>query len=374
MVNTSCPGLCTGKDGPLEWLNWVLGTCGKYPFFSKQVWVNYPEVDAAALDSLLPWGWRVKSTDPHFPCPSNVQKLASFAVINVIMSICNLILGRRDVVEWLSFRRLGNKDGYPYFWPFFALLTVTLNLLANFINALLVKRAPGFSQVPLADLALFWFTRPRLAWMATALVKIQKERKIYTSLATTSLLAEAILQALGSFYLGKTAVYGLKNGFFSSGKLDNVQYRVYAQLMYVGAFLWLVTVWGFWGRVLWTYTSIGEVFKAAFGRFTAFLAYVGFVIAACCRWVPCRYRFRTSTSKSGEVIQFEQVQLGSSTTQRQLDGDADPNLGLGTKLQSMTLVFDFMFMPFVGQWLFWVGFIGFAGNKLIDPISPGRTN
>ena len=98
----------------------------------------------------------------------------------------------------MKFRKWGKKNSYPYFWTFSALVNVSLNLLANFINAHLVKSVSGFEHILLADLALFWFTQPRLVWMATILVKIQQKEQIYPSLGTTSLLAEAILQGIGA--------------------------------------------------------------------------------------------------------------------------------------------------------------------------------
>ena len=356
VLNASCPGLCTDGRESVEWINWVFSSCAGFSFFNKKLWLGYPKLESAAYDSLLPWSWRIQSTDPSYPCPSNGQKLISFAVINILMSICNLILGRRDVVNWLTYNKWGQKDSYPYFWVFSSLVTVSLALLANFINALLVKKAPGFENVPLGALALFWFTRPRLAWMATALVRIQQDDQIYTSLAASSLAAEIILQALGSIYIGTTAAYGIHNGFFNAGRLKNIIHGIDAQVMYVGALIWLASVWLFYARVIWIYTGIATILRAVCRKVILILGILCCAISTCCCWVLCCCGYRESCLKPDWDFHDFFDDIGP-----------DESLGFGAKLEALTGVFMYMFIPYAGQWLFWVGFIGLAGNQLVAP-------
>jgi hypothetical protein len=355
LLNSSCPGLCTGEGESLDWLNWVLQTCSQFPFFSKGSWLDYPELESAAYNSLLPWGWRIQSTDPTYRCPSNREKLASFAVVNVIMSICNLILGRRDVVNKLTFERWGRKDSFPYFWVYSALVTVSLAVLANFINALLVKRAPGFEAVPFAALALFWFTRPRLGWIATGLVTVQWDAQIYSSLAVTSLAAEVILQGIGAFYIGRTAVYAMRNTLLNSSKLSNLRQGVSADLMFSGALIWLVSIWIFYARVIWTFSGIGKVLELVSKRVLKVPLIICCGLSTCFCWVLCCCGHRKSSLKPNFDIDGFLEDIGP-----------DRGQGLGDKLESMRLMFLFMIVPFVGQWLFWVGFIGVAGDQFVS--------
>lgn len=83
-----------------------------------------------------------------------------------------------------------------------ALLSIALNLGANLINAALTRSVPGFSKVPFSGLFLLWSSRPRMAWVAALLMNYQKDESIYFGFAVSTLLAEVVLQAIGSVYLG----------------------------------------------------------------------------------------------------------------------------------------------------------------------------
>lgn len=58
-------------------------------------------------------------------------------------------------------------------------------MVANLINALLVRNTPGFENVPVGALVLLWSTRPRIAWVATALIAVEKEKSMYLSLGAS---------------------------------------------------------------------------------------------------------------------------------------------------------------------------------------------
>lgn len=103
-----------------------------------------------------------------------------------------------------------------------AFLSVALNILANLINALLVKHTPGFEAVPIGALLLLWSTRPRIAWAATVLISVEEEKSMYFSLGATSLLAEIVLQLIGSPYLGMTVDFARKKGYYKAGRMKGI--------------------------------------------------------------------------------------------------------------------------------------------------------
>ena len=213
LTEISCHGLCLNNTEPNDYTRWLGNTCfassEAYDKFSS--WADYNSTAVAAYENLFPWSWRLESAgqtanivNPLGPsladCPSVTEKLLSFAMINVIVLICTAILGRRDVIFRLSCERLGKKGSRS--WPWMALLSIALNLGANLINAALTRSVPGFSKVPFSGLFLLWSSRPRMAWVAALLMNYQKDESIYFGFAVSTLLAEVVLQAIGSVYLG----------------------------------------------------------------------------------------------------------------------------------------------------------------------------
>jgi hypothetical protein len=192
LMETSCPGLCASKQEAKEYIKWITGFCGEGTVWrhitnGSGLGLPWPDRDTVYQNAkgkiprekkpydgtLFPWNWRVgpKQGSPETKCPSTSLKLGSFATINIIIGLLSIILGRRSLVQKITFGYLG-RAGSPL-WPLMGVISVALNLIANYINALLLRRIPAFSDVPVGSLVLFWCTRPRMAWMATALVWVQ---------------------------------------------------------------------------------------------------------------------------------------------------------------------------------------------------------
>ena len=107
---------------------------------------------------------------------------------------------------------------------------------------------------------------------------------------------------MASFYIGKTAHWAVISGYLKHGHLNDIPGAHYAKIMYAGVLLWLITV--------------------------AFAVIVWLVLLC---YTTC--------------------------TEKKEDHRAVIVAGI-----SFTLT---MILPLVGQWLFWVGFIGLAGDQLV---------
>lgn len=155
-------------------------------------------------------------------------------------------------------------------WSFpviMGLLLAGLQLGFNFWVAHIIKSAPGYNDVPLARLALLFCCRPRLSWLSCLLAlasdkRLEKTfkftpggdgvwaaRLVLSSVAVSSAVAEAIMQLLGSYFLGTTANIGRQRGFFIMHQLRPKMWGRDARRMYIGALCWvmlcipLVVVW-----------------------------------------------------------------------------------------------------------------------------------
>lgn len=279
-----------------------------------------------------------------------------------------------------------------------ALISVALNMFANLINALLVQHTPGFEAVPIGALVLFWCTRPRIAWVATALMKVEEKKSMYFSLGASSLLAEIVLQIVGSPYLGMTVNFARKKGYYRAGKLKGIPHGWDALIMYAGALLWLVSVGAFLvyhlGLVLGVWdlvrrglkTSWGGIVKvwrpvqAAGGRgwdsFVRFLQEFGvlcrkawnLIVRCFCFWRTPPQQEEEAQPTSAEEAQQHSNQKGEEEATTIIEvrevlstDDILATMGLNKKkLKAITFTPAFMLLPFLGQWLFWAGFVRLA--------------
>jgi hypothetical protein len=369
MITNSCSDVCRAAGDSNSYRNLILELCNTARF--KKSW---PPLRAY----LVPWSWQVvpdSTRSSEMICPSTTAKLGSFALINILVGCSSLVLGRRTIVQKFTFGFLG-KLGSPH-WVFMSILIVTLNLIANVVNALLLRRVPGFSNVPITSLIIFWVSRPRLAWLATCLANFEREKGMYFSAAASAFLTEIILQTIGAAYIGQAVYFGSVNGMYKirSQTLDETSYKGAARLFYGGAVLWMASVGIFYVYVL-LVLGVGNVLVSALKRSLKWLfaklerVYKTF-ISATKRVTIALKRRRKATSLVQEDEQAESknglAEIGAMTLVEpdgvSRAGDMDwiealENMGL--KPNILTLIsgsFAFLFLPWIGQWLFWAGFV-----------------
>ena len=339
VAQSSCPSLCrNGSDASL-FVRWILDrycfgpelateeTC-KNPSLTptsspnlfqpplsmsaeeyKAVWKDYDDLEISAHNNLFAWQWTVaynstglSDAPPTYKCPTTRAQLGSFAIVNGVTFIASLILGHRSVVKRITCRMCGSRESSAGWWLLGGAASAALSIAGNALNALLIKAKPGFENISVSSLVLLWCARPRLAWTGALLAAVGAENSYYTSLGASCTIAEGILQIMASLYIGKTAHWAVISGYLKQGHLSDIPGAHDAKIMYAGVILWLVTI------------------AFAFGVMVILLCY---------------------TASSGKT-----------------DGQsAIISFGIWFTLS--------MILPLIGQWLFWVGFIGLAGDRLV---------
>ncbi|KAI9765206.1 MAG: hypothetical protein M1840_007698 [Geoglossum simile] len=363
-------------------------------------WRDFDDLQRAARASLFPWRWRVQysqatvrnvTDSKGYRCPSNSLKLGSFAVINVVVAIAAVFLGRRDVVSGITGGWCGKRDkdsnkrqgccGKPgsNTWPFMALISVGLNLLANYINALIIHGTPGFSGVSIGGLVLLWCSRPRLAWISTLLVRREKEKSMYFALGASSLMTEVVLQAVGSVYIGTTVNFARQHRYYRIHRLDNILDGNDALIMYGGAMLWMVAIGSALIWAVLAFTSIGRLLKQASKAIWRGISRIWSTIRSIFRWIRCRPRREVQEWPQPHPLDLPPARRPglrprpppyprrpgtSDSYDTGLDWEDDlEKMGLSVEsVERISTVFAFMALPFIGQWLFWAGFLRLSSD------------
>jgi hypothetical protein len=303
---------------------------------------DYPELEHTALVNLMPWTWVVEY-DPRYDhrppplpgkpplsmpkCPSQASKLTSFVVINLIIFCTSAIFGRRTVIHTLSGGRLGKPEGSGT-WVLTSLFFLGISIAANFLNAAIIRSAPGFGGASTVGLALLWCSRPRLAWSAALMVYVGKERGDYFTSGASALLSEIVMQLMGAVYLGRTVNFAAVNDLYLASHADSVVKGWNdAVLMYAGALVWISAVHHL--KRLRPTAALGSTGQQQ-GQGAPPL-------------VPPRRRIGP--------VQYQ--------WERALNA-----MGLNAEsLKRMRTFVFLMILPFIGQWMFWAGFIRLAGDR-----------
>ncbi|KAK0514037.1 hypothetical protein JMJ35_003759 [Cladonia borealis] len=347
VAQNSCPFLCRqGPDASL-FIRWILDeycfgpklatqkTCENQsitPYSSpslfqpplnisveeyKTIWKDYDDLETSAHDNLFARQWTVtyNSTEisdarPTYKCPTAKEQLGSFAIVNGITLVASLILGHRWVIKSLTCMMCGSRESSTSWWLLSGAGSAALSITGNALNAGLIKRTPGFENISVSNLILLWSARPRLAWTGALLAAVGAEDSYYTSLGASCTIAEGILQTMASFYIGKTAHWAWIYGYLKKGRLDDIPGAHNAKMMYAGVLFWLITI--------------------------AF-AFIVWLVLLC--YTTCSRK----TEGHRTIIVF-----GVCFT--------------------ITMI-----LPLVGQWLFWAGFIGLAGDRLVLFLAQRRT-
>lgn len=339
VAQNPCPSLCrNGSDASL-FVRWILNrycfgpklatveTC-KNPYATptlspnlfqppldmsveeyKVIWKDYNDIEISAHNNLLAWQWTVAYNSsglldarPKYKCPTIRAQLGSFAIVNAVTLFASLILGHRLVVKYITCRMCGSRESSTYWWLLSGAASAALSIGGNALNALLIKNTPGFENISVSNLLLLWCARPRLAWTGALLAAYGAEKSYYTSLGASCTIAEGILQTMASFYIGRTAHWAAISGYLKKGHLGDIPGAHYAKIMYVGVLLWLITI--------------------------------AFVVLD---W----FLFLLYTTCSEKRDDHREV------------------------IESGRAFVLYMIAPLIGQWLFWVGFIGLAGDRLV---------
>jgi len=239
---TTCSESCTlSRERPLllQWFNQTWGNAaweegGALP-------ANWTTLLSPVYDDLLPWKWAVHGGTGS-KCPSSSEKLGAFAAINVAMALAVPLLGRRTIVNKITFGMLGRKDTATFM--LLGPLGGVLHILSNMVNAFLVNKTSGLSSKQVAELIFLWDTRPRFGWfIALSLTGYQSPQQLYLASGASIMLAELIMQLCSMYAMGYTAQHARLQGFYTGdGRVQTHPQGIDALIMYAGAILWLVVM------------------------------------------------------------------------------------------------------------------------------------
>jgi hypothetical protein len=211
-------------------------------------------MSAPSREELIPWSWAITPlASNNRQCPPPAILLGTFAGVNVAATVFGVILGSRKVsgkIFWvLSFGRfgkehIGSSQAYKFMWIF----PLALNLGANALNAWMTVTAKGYDQSTMPriwDLMLFYCTRPRIGWIPLALLAFRgadmenPKDGLWTSAGRQAAIAEAILQIIGVYYMGRTVHFGAIHGYFM---VHHTEFQNGANLlvMIIGALFFVV--------------------------------------------------------------------------------------------------------------------------------------
>ncbi|KAK4225974.1 hypothetical protein QBC38DRAFT_481728 [Podospora fimiseda] len=238
----TCDGMCALSWQRGDLLTWMNETCSPVIGWNGLP-SNWTDLVPVLRSDLNPWPWNVTSSDGEKgrDCPSSGGLLAAFAAINIALALLTPISGRRTVIKRISFGYLGNLDTQT--WLPMGVLIAGLNIMVNFLNAVVIAKTPGYEGVNIKGLGLLWCTRPRLAWIVVALVPWGGKEGLYLSSAASSLTAEVIMQLVSAYVFGHVANYGRKQRFYKvKHGLGDTKLGRYGLTMYAGAAMWLAVV------------------------------------------------------------------------------------------------------------------------------------
>lgn len=186
----------------------------------------------------IPWSWEITPLDSSaHTCPSAVHINLVYLATTLIITIIGLFIGSSHVARWVSCGLFGNPDSYSWTWMW--IVQFGIHFGADVVVATFTISANGYDQnlMPnIGDLALYYMTRPRLAWIFLTAIGFFSP---WRSLAKQTMICEIIMQVLGCYYFGRTAHFAAQNGYYS-----HLHYDHNAQLMYAGALLTLITTGG----------------------------------------------------------------------------------------------------------------------------------
>ncbi|KAI0545161.1 hypothetical protein F4679DRAFT_588783 [Xylaria curta] len=319
----SCGDSCHLFETRIDYVKWLHELCG-----NVQDWHGLPDnwrqLAAPNPLDMIPWRWTIKSTEA---CVSNEWKLRSCAFINLGTLIAAFLSHGRS-----THRLIPDFLWHPHPGSWFSkgTLIVALQLLANWFNTFLIQTTPGYEDIPVVQLMLLFLSMPRLTWLTILLIGVRSPEALDSSAASSSLFAEVIFQFLSSYYMGMTIDYGRKHNFYSGG-LKNAERGKPAQLMYVGALIWLVVVC---------------------------LALVGLLLAAT-YWIEKSWRSETTPlmrSKGGAYGTFPPDA-----------GQNDRVSRIKTPVALFQVLVIGMLLLWVAQWLFWDGFIRVSSEEFCPP-------
>lgn len=247
----TCKGKCHIFEDRIDYVQWLHDLCG-----SEEGWHGLPkywrQLASLTPQDLIPWQWnmgpkkRAESSSIEHPmsssttisCGSTDWTMKSLVLINMATLLAG-IFGRGEGSKLIARARTRYLSPRSWFLP--GLVILTLHLLANWMNAVLVQSTTSYEDVPVVELVLFWCSLPRFTWMTVWIVSMQSFSPTTFYMAASHLFAESLLQAASASYIISTINYGREHSFYSNA-MSRLQKFPSARYMYAGALMWLIVM------------------------------------------------------------------------------------------------------------------------------------
>ncbi|KAI0142237.1 hypothetical protein GGR57DRAFT_508780 [Xylariaceae sp. FL1272] len=227
----SCSGSCHLFETRIEYVGWLRDICGNEPDWHGLP-DDWPQLATPTTQEMIPWRWTVKPFEEPFgdqdivTTASYAWKLGSIALMNLASFLAASLFLR------------ANLHGIVGGFVVKGTIIAALQLIANWFNAVIVQKTPGFGDVPVGQLTLLWSTMPRPTWFTALMIGTHPFEWKNTTAAPTFLFAEWILQIVSSYYMVMTVSYGLQHNFYF-GALEGAERATSAQIMYLATAMWL---------------------------------------------------------------------------------------------------------------------------------------
>ncbi|KAF2803246.1 uncharacterized protein BDZ99DRAFT_576165 [Mytilinidion resinicola] len=391
---------------------------------SETAYLNHKNASETAYLSIIPWKWSLEPQNiaqtgwttnitvwtpnttvwtTNSTCPSVKRKLLIFAIPNAITFGSSIILANRKFAQFVTCTLGGRKGSQS--WASMAILGVLLDLIATYINARYVKKQPGYEDVIIGKLFMLWTARPRLGWPVVVWA-LFFDTTDYISAAIALPLTEVILQIIGVVYIGWAADVGRRHGYSS---LQKSPHKSDARMMCAGAIVALLGL-GFalsWAFII--YTPVGRKLIENFQRtarfFTQCFDSIGRFILAPVRtthdfviplffviwglglrlyyypaWVLSKlvpgwsrekpalrpisnaWRMKRSARTTGTELMTKTEREALTQEEAIVQMGFSENIPRRLAYHAMLLI-----VPYLGQWLLWVGFVTLSQDHYCPP-------
>jgi hypothetical protein len=267
-----------------------------------EYWAGTPAFDALYCNLTGPGALTAAAQQ----CPSSAYVLGTFAAANVAAALLCIPMSHRRVTAFLSGGILGKPGSAS--WRYMWIVMVLLQVAASLALAFFARRAYPELQLNVGWLSMLLLSRPRVAWLALQGLNWQFG-EVYESAARTAYIAESALEPFAVVTMGYVATFANTRGYL---KFEYDIIRRDAHTMYAGAFLYLFFC------PLWLLFNLG-------------------------------YSSGLIGGKQNKTVGAPVDGAPSS-----VDDDEKDVRGSLAYIQGFTI--------YLGQWLFWGGFVSIAGE------------
>jgi hypothetical protein len=195
--------------------------------------------------SLNPQQWSVYPANGDTThCPSAHSILTTFGLVNLAVAVLSLILGKRKITHLLTCGIFGKKEktewgrvkygvsipkSVLYMWT----LPFALQIIANAINAWIMKRTPNYSDASfsIGQVIILYLMRPRITWLLGIIVLKFYPPTLSTGPEAVDIGPQVVKNSLEAIVTEEVVTTGQSSGTFGFLFVEEWQSWAYSQLI-----------------------------------------------------------------------------------------------------------------------------------------------